>query len=112
MTCKNLIIVTILALIFFNFTSCKKFGTFEQKNTLQETKFFETISATNPIVIKVVDELKRQQGINPKMISTIVHRNGYPLWDKAQIKYRTTNASVIENAEDRSEERRVGKECA
>lgn len=79
-----------LIIVFFTI-SCRKdnISNYNPINKNVESSFFNLKGSNDPILLRVVNELKSQQKLNSNFIKTIVDRNGYPLWDK--IKYPRYN---------------------
>ena len=67
---------------------------------VDESKFFSVPANADPIIGRVISELKIQRDRNPNLIESIVKRNGYPIWDKAQITKQDNAYQSLVSGED------------
>lgn len=75
--------ILFIGIVVFN--SCRKDVFTKVHDFVDESNFFLLPSTADPMMKRVASELKLQKEKNPKLIKTIIKRNGYPVWDRAQI---------------------------
>lgn len=86
----------------FLLNSCKK----DSEETKSETtkadysKFFEGTENLSAPLQRVVNEVKKQQGLDKNYIPNIINRYGYPKWDKYCSNFEKENRYRSNNAED------------
>ncbi len=83
---KILLLPFLVSLIFF--ISCAKLDTkldMQNENiAVATTKFFKVPSTTDPLTLKVINEIKTRND-KKEFVSSFAVMNGYPVWDKALI---------------------------
>jgi len=82
---QKLVVGFILLTGIIVLNSCRKSEIITTPDSIAESKFFSLPSTADPMIGRIISELKVQKEKNPKLIESIVKRNGYPVWDKAQI---------------------------
>lgn len=90
----------IFSIVFVAFLSCKKVDFYQNNIFVDESKFFSVPANADPIIGRVISELKMQKDRNPNLIESIVKRNGYPIWDKAQITKQDNAYQSLVSGED------------
>lgn len=90
---KSISIATLLIVVI---GSCKK-GTDNNQSMQIEEKFFETTAKTKPVVKKLVQYIHDTKKFGN--IETFVKKYGYPNWDRAIIKSKSSATYSIESNE-------------
>lgn len=92
-TFKLLKIILPFAAVCIVYTACKKI---DYKKEIQSedvaTRFFTIPAGTDPLVISVIGNIKRQNE-NKKFVNNYVRYAGFPIWNKASISTRTSQRS-------------------
>lgn len=65
-----------------------------------EASFFDLKGSNDPILLRIVNELKNQQKLNSNLIKAIVDRNGYPKWGNIKYNWNNEIPNLNINAED------------
>jgi len=67
-----------LALLVFLQLNCKKEDFYKSKINVTE-KFFELPPNTDPIIKRIVEDLKQKNALHP-FVEQFVKKEGYPVW--------------------------------
>ncbi len=81
-------LITFMSIIPFYF-ACTKLDLIGKHQVMDATdKFFNVPNSTNPLTIKVLNEIRRRNDIKP-FVTEFATKNGYPVWEKALIRSKS-----------------------
>ncbi len=82
---KIKVVILLLCTCSLFYTGCKKLDISHEPNenaSKQTQSFFRVPPNTEPIVLKIIDEIKKRNN-KKEFVSDFAVNNGYPIWDKA-----------------------------